>query len=92
MFRTWYELNSGSRLSRDHPHIVPFDSVVLNNITGGIAGFTTLFISGGTLKDNNATTRPFRLRWFYQLLSVVDDLNYRYGHYASRYSSTKLAH
>lgn len=47
--------------------------------TGGIVGFTTLFIPGGTLKDNNATTRPFRLQWFYQLLSVVDDLNYQYG-------------
>ncbi|OAQ64389.1 protein kinase-like domain [Pochonia chlamydosporia 170] len=79
MFRTWYELNSWSRLPRDHPHIVPFDSVVLNNVTGGIVGFTTLFIPGGTLKDNNATTRPFRLRWFEQLLSVVDDLNYQYG-------------
>ncbi|KHO10767.1 hypothetical protein MAA_11613 [Metarhizium robertsii ARSEF 23] len=78
MFRTWYELNSWSRLPRDHPHIVPFDSVVLN-ATGGIVGFTTLFIPGGTLKDNNATTRPFRLQWFYQLLSVVDDLNYQYG-------------
>ena len=79
MFRTWYELNSWSRLPRDHPHIVPFDSVVLDDVTGGIVGFTTRFIHGGTLKDNNATTRPFRLRWFQQLLSVVDDLNYRYG-------------
>ncbi|KAK3294890.1 uncharacterized protein B0H64DRAFT_401954 [Chaetomium fimeti] len=79
MFRTWYELNSWSRLPRDHPHIVPFDSVVLDPHTGGIVGFTTLYIPGGTLLDNNAATRPFRLRWFRQLLSVVDDLNYRYG-------------
>lgn len=79
MFRTWYELNSWSRLPRDHPHIIPFDSVVLNHINGGIVGFTSLFIPGGTLKDNDARTRPFRLRWFHQLLSVVDDLNYRYG-------------
>ena len=79
MFRRWYELNSWSRLPRDHPHIVPFDSVVLDPHTGGIVGFTTLYIPGGTLLDNNATTRPFRLRWFRQLLSVVDDLNYHYG-------------
>ncbi|KAH6631752.1 hypothetical protein F5144DRAFT_602537 [Chaetomium tenue] len=79
MFRKWYELNSWSRLPRDHPHIVPFDSVVLDPHTGGIVGFTTLYIPGGTLHDTNATTRPFRLQWFRQLLSVVDDLNYRYG-------------
>lgn len=53
--------------------------MVLDNTSGGIVGLTTLFIPGGTLKDNNATTRPFRLRWFNQLLSVVDDLNFTYG-------------
>jgi hypothetical protein len=79
MFRRWYELNSWSRLPRDHPHIVPFDSVVFDPHTGGIVRFTTLYIPGGTLLDNNATTRTFRLRWFRQLLSVVDDLNYHYG-------------
>ncbi|ODA77750.1 hypothetical protein RJ55_06352 [Drechmeria coniospora] len=79
MFRTWYELNSWSRLPRDHPHIVPFDAVVLNNITGGIVGLTSLFVPGGTLEDNNATKRRFSLEWLRQLLSVVDDLNYVYG-------------
>lgn len=79
MFRTWYELSNWSRLSRDHPHIVPFDSVVLDPFNGSIVGFMTIFIPGGTLWENNATTRLFRLRWFRQLLSVVDDLNYRYG-------------
>ncbi|KAG6016877.1 hypothetical protein E4U43_002856 [Claviceps pusilla] len=79
MFRTWSELNCWCRLPRDHPHIVPFDSVVLDNTTDGIVGFTNLFIPGGTLFSNNATSRPFRLRWLHQLLSVVDDLNYRYG-------------
>ena len=58
---------------------MPFDAVVLDHHTGGIVGFTTQFIPGGALKENNATTRPFRLRWLHQLLSVVDDLNYRYG-------------
>ncbi|KAK3896604.1 hypothetical protein C8A05DRAFT_20454 [Staphylotrichum tortipilum] len=79
MFRTWYELNSLSRLPRDHPHIVPFDSVVLDPHTDGIVGFTTRYIPGGTLHANNATTRPFRLAWLRQLLSAVDDLNYQYG-------------
>lgn len=79
MFRTWYELNSRSRLPRDHAHIVPFDSVILDNITNGIVGFTSQFIPGGTLQDTNATKRPFCLRWFQQLMSVVDDLNYTYG-------------
>ncbi|KAG5915278.1 hypothetical protein E4U42_000069 [Claviceps africana] len=79
MDRSWYELNNWSRLPRDHPHIVPFDSVVLDSVTEKVVGFTSLFIPGGTLFDNNATTRTFRLRWLHQLLSVVDDLNYRYG-------------
>lgn len=79
MFRSWYELNSWIRLPRNHPHIVPFDAVVLNNVTEGIVGFTTLYVPGGNVKDNDARTRPFRLEWFRQLLSVVSDLNYRYG-------------
>lgn len=79
MFRIWYELNSWSRLPRDHPHIVPFDAVVLEPYQGGIVGFTSQYIPGGTLHENNATTRPFRLRWLRQLLSALDDLNYRYG-------------
>lgn len=79
MFRTWYELSNWSRLPRDHPHIVPFESVVLDPFSGGIVGFTTLFIPGGTLWHNNATTRTFKMSWFRQLLSVVQDLNYRYG-------------
>ncbi len=79
MFRKWYELQCWARLSRDHPHIVPFDAVVIDDIRGGVVGFTSLYIPGGTLKHNNAVTRPFRLAWLQQLLSVVDDLNYRYG-------------
>lgn len=79
MFRKWYELQCWARLPRDHPHIVPFDAVVIDDIRGGVVGFTSLYIPGGTLKHNNAVTRPFRLAWLQQLLSVVDDLNYRYG-------------
>ncbi|KAM3430904.1 hypothetical protein NHJ13734_007537 [Beauveria thailandica] len=75
----WHELQLWVRLPRDHPHIVPFDAVVLDNVRGGVIGFTSVYIPGGTLQDNNATVRPFRLAWFQQFLSVVDDLNYRYG-------------
>lgn len=76
-FRKWYELQCWSRLPRDHPHIVPFDAVVLDDVRGGVVGFTSLYIPGGTLDSD--TSRVFRLEWLKQLLSVVDDLNYRYG-------------
>lgn len=76
-FRKWYELQCWSRLPRDHPHIVPFDAVVLDHVRGGVVGFTSLYIPGGTLDSD--TSRVFRLEWLKQLLSVVDDLNYRYG-------------
>ncbi|CAK7266604.1 hypothetical protein SEPCBS119000_002114 [Sporothrix epigloea] len=75
----WFELQLWARLPRDHPHIVPFDAVVLDHVRGGVIGFTSVYIPGGTLEETDATVRPFRLSWFQQLLSVVDDLNYRYG-------------
>lgn len=78
MFRYWSELACWSRLPHDHPHIVPFDSVVLDDVGGGVVGFTSLFIPRGTLMDT-AKTRTFRLRWLQQLLEAVDDLNYTYG-------------
>lgn len=78
MFRTWLELSNWSRLPRDHPHIVPFDSVVLDDVTDKVVGFTSIFVPGGTLWDT-ATTRTFRLQWLHQLLKVVDELNYHYG-------------
>lgn len=77
MFRTWYELNYWVQLPR-HPHIVPFDAVVLDDVRGGIVGFTTRFVPGSTLKDT-ARTRTIRLKWLRQLLEVVDTLNYEYG-------------
>lgn len=76
--RTWRELHLWSSLPRDHPNIVPFDSVVLDSVSGGIVGFTSIFIPGGTLEDT-ATTRTFRLQWLHQLVKVVDELNYDYG-------------
>ncbi|CAK7275311.1 hypothetical protein SEPCBS119000_006629 [Sporothrix epigloea] len=79
MHRRWYELQLWARLPRDHSHIVPFDAVVVDHVRGGVIGFTSEYIPGGTLSETNATVRPLRLAWFRQLLSVVDDLNYRYG-------------
>ncbi|CAK7269011.1 hypothetical protein SEPCBS119000_003351 [Sporothrix epigloea] len=76
--RAWNELQLWARLPRDHPHIVPFDAVVLEK-DSTVIGFTSIYIPGGALKDTKATVRPFRMAWFKQLLSVVDDLNYRYG-------------
>lgn len=76
-FRNWTELNDWIRQPR-HPHIVPFDAVVLDDVRGGIVGFTSIFIPGGTLKQT-ARTRTFRLKWLHQLLEVVDTLNYEYG-------------
>lgn len=78
MYRDWSELAFWSQLPRDHPHFVPFDAVVLDDVGGGVVGFTSLFIPGGSLKDTEKT-RTFRLRWLEQLLNVVDDLNYTYG-------------
>lgn len=75
---TWRELQIWSALPRDHPNIVPFDSVILDDVSGGIVGFTSVFVPGGTLEDT-ATTRTFRLPWLRQLLKVVDELNYHYG-------------
>lgn len=79
MFRQWYEMHDWIRLPRDHSHIVPFDAVVLSDVGHGIMGFTSLFIPGGTLNENDATVRPFQLRWLHQLFDVVDYLNYELG-------------
>ncbi|CAK7273673.1 hypothetical protein SEPCBS119000_005780 [Sporothrix epigloea] len=79
MNRPWNELQIWARLPRDHPHIVPFDAIVLDHISGGVIGLTSMYIPGETLLETSSTVRPFRLKWFQQLLSVVDDLNYRYG-------------
>lgn len=61
----------------NHPNIVPVDRIVLDEVRGGVVGFTTPYIPGGSLQDN--VTRPFKLKWARQLMQVVDDLNLRYG-------------
>lgn len=76
MEQRWDELNLWLRLP-SHPNIVPLDRVVLDEVRGGVVGFTTPYISGGNLEDN--ASRPFKLKWARQLMQVVDDLNLRYG-------------
>lgn len=76
-------MNMWMRLS-PHPHIVPFDRVVVEELHGQnhIVGFTTLHIAGGTLdaiEENPEDSRVFKLKWLLQLTSVVDDLYYKYG-------------
>lgn len=74
--RTWDEMNLWMRLPR-HPNVVPFDRVVVDELEGRIVGFTSVYIPGGTLKENRS--RVFKLKWLEQLTRVVDDLNLRHG-------------
>lgn len=81
----WDEMNLWMHLSRKHPSIVPFDRIVveqLDVLQDHIVGFTTLHIAGGTLDaidENPGDCRIFKLKWLLQLMSLVDDLNYKYG-------------
>ncbi|KAI3527552.1 hypothetical protein CSPX01_16873 [Colletotrichum filicis] len=74
--RMWNELNLWMRLPR-HPNIVPFDRLVVDELKGRVVGFTSVFIPGGTLEDDQS--RVFKLRWFEQLTNVVDVLNLKHG-------------
>ena len=60
-----------------HPHIVPLSSIVIDELEGRFVGFTTPYISGGTLDENRS--RVFKLEWLRQLTDTVDDLNLKYG-------------
>lgn len=55
-----------------HPHIVPFDKIVVDKIEGRCVGFTTAHIPSGTLEENK--TRVFKLKWLHQLIAVIDKL------------------
>jgi hypothetical protein len=74
--RVWHEMNLWMRLP-SHPNIVPVDSLVLDELRGGVVGFTNVYIPGGTIWEN--TARVFKLDWLRQLTRVVDDLNLKYG-------------
>ncbi|OQD92495.1 hypothetical protein PENSOL_c041G11473 [Penicillium solitum] len=74
---SWKEINLLSKLP-PHPNIVPFDRVVLEDVESRVIGFTTKYISGGTLANANPK-RPFRFEWLQQLTQVVDFLNLELG-------------
>ncbi|KAI1829103.1 hypothetical protein N7451_012674 [Penicillium sp. IBT 35674x] len=71
----WDELNLLERLP-PHPNIVPFDRIVLEDVESRVIGFTTKYISGGTLDNTNV---PFRFEWLQQLTQLVDFLNLELG-------------
>ena len=50
---------------------------MLGEVRGGVVGFTSFFILGGTFQDN--VSRPSKFKYAEQLMQVVDDLNLRYG-------------
>jgi serine/threonine protein kinase len=72
----WNELHLTKGLP-GHPHLVPFDRVVVDDVQSRILGFTTVYIPGGTLDENRS--RVFRLEWLQQLFAVVDYLNLELG-------------
>ncbi|KAI9711552.1 MAG: hypothetical protein M1820_002117 [Bogoriella megaspora] len=72
----WNEIHILKNLPT-HPNLVPFDRVVLGGFDSRVIGFTTKYITGGTLNQN--TTIPFRLKWLQQLTNLVDFLNLELG-------------
>ncbi|KAL6915561.1 hypothetical protein FSST1_007056 [Fusarium sambucinum] len=73
---SWKEMNLWMRLPR-HENIVPFDRVVIDEIEGGVVGFTSVYVPGGSLEDNKSGV--FKLKWLQQLIEVSDELNLVYG-------------
>ncbi len=71
MVKFWNEVNCTLRIPK-HPNIVPFDRLVVDLATPigpeVVVGFTTPFITGGTVKDNIG--RVFKLSHLKQLLAV----------------------
>jgi hypothetical protein len=57
----------------EHPHLVPFDHIVVDAVESRILEFTTVYVSGGTLDENKG--RVSRSLWQQQLCAVVDYLN-----------------
>ncbi|KAI9150708.1 hypothetical protein HJFPF1_10484 [Paramyrothecium foliicola] len=74
--KAWKEMNLWMRIPT-HPHIVPFDRVVIDEVEARIVGFTNQYFPGGTLEENKR--RKFRFEWLEQLIKVVDDLNFKYS-------------
>jgi hypothetical protein len=67
----WHEANCVLRMP-SHPNIVPFDALVVDRIehVDRVVGFTTRYVQGGTLHQNN--DRVFKLKYLQQLINVRD--------------------
>ncbi|KAK3678915.1 hypothetical protein LTR78_001368 [Recurvomyces mirabilis] len=76
LYKTWHEMNLLARLPA-HPNLVSFDSLVYDEPSDLLVGFTTVYLPGGTI--NKDTSRDFKLAWLKQLTHVIDDLNFRFG-------------
>ncbi|KAK0666063.1 hypothetical protein QBC41DRAFT_367175 [Cercophora samala] len=76
----WHELNCTLRIP-SHPNIVPIDRIVIESASPDgpekVVGFTTPFISGGTILDN--VGRVFELKHLKQLITTIDYLNLKLG-------------
>ncbi|KAJ5726606.1 uncharacterized protein N7483_007963 [Penicillium malachiteum] len=72
----WKEVNILSKLPQ-HPNIVPFDRIVLEDVESRVIGFTTKYIPCQPLSTTSG--RPFRLEWLQQLTQLVDFLNLDLG-------------
>ncbi|KAK3936553.1 hypothetical protein QBC46DRAFT_418712 [Diplogelasinospora grovesii] len=74
----WIEVNCVIRIPK-HPNIVSFDRLVTDTIGDEekVVGFTTAFVSGGTVDDN--LDRLFKLKYLKQLTEAIDHLNLKLG-------------
>ncbi|KAH7235464.1 hypothetical protein BKA59DRAFT_496036 [Fusarium tricinctum] len=73
----WNEMNLWMRLPKQHPNIVSFDKIVVDELEGRCVGFTTKYIAGGTLDENKSLV--FKLKWLHQLIAVIDELHLKLG-------------
>lgn len=72
----WRELQILARLPRNHPNILVPNALVVEELTGlGVVGFTTPWVPTPTL----GAQWSFKLSWLRQLLTLVDQLHFRYG-------------
>ncbi|OAL63677.1 serine/threonine protein kinase [Trichophyton rubrum] len=69
------EYNSSDGL-QGNDLFVPFHRIVIDDVNETILGFTSIYMSGGTLKDYRGT---FYFRWLKQITDAIDQLNLRYG-------------
>ncbi|KAF4554314.1 Hypothetical protein D9617_4g000670 [Elsinoe fawcettii] len=68
---------TSGRACLHHAQIANLDSVVVDEVKGRIVGFTTDYIPGGTFDSYPPSVCKFE--WVQQLMTVADDLNFKYG-------------